>query len=550
MSDHDQRLMTLIEIGRALVAELDPEAVLDRILHEARELTGARYAALGVVGEGRDRLERFLTSGIDEQTRRAIGALPHGRGVLGLLISDPRPLRLTDVSEHPQSSGFPAHHPPMRTFLGVPIMIRGQAWGNLYLSEKADGKHFTDADEDAVTLLAQWAATAIENARLYDNSERRRADAEHAVRSLRAAQDIADAIGSVAELDHVLELIVRRARALVEARSVLILLHEDDVLVVAASAGPVPAGLDIAAELGVPHARSALTVPMLHRGVEVGVLAAFSPGLGDGSFDQPDEQLLRTFAASAANAVAIKRSVDADRLHAQIAAAEGERRRWARELHDQTLQSLGAMRMLLSAAARQADPQAHADALAQAIDDLELEADNLRGIITDLRPSLLDDLGLVPALDALLDRRRDAGLVTERDIDVPALADGGPRLDPELATTVYRLVQEALSNVVKHSGARTCHVTVRLIVPPGEQHRREQHPGEQHPGEQHRREQLLVEVRDDGHGYDTSSRTSGFGLQGMRERVHLAGGRLELVSGGGGTVVRAHIPLGGGGQLG
>ena len=130
----EHRLRQLIEAGRGLVAELDPELVLSRLLEVACEMTGARYAALGVLDSERRELERFITRGIDEEGQRAIGALPRGRGVLGLLIEDPKPLRLTDVGEHPRSYGFPAGHPPMRSFLGVPIMIQGEAWGNLYLT--------------------------------------------------------------------------------------------------------------------------------------------------------------------------------------------------------------------------------------------------------------------------------------------------------------------------------------------------------------------------------------------------------------------------------
>jgi GAF domain-containing protein len=161
----DDRIRRLLDVGRALVAELDPETVLDRILEEAREITGARYAALGVMNEERSELERFLTVGVDGATHRAIGELPHGRGVLGVLIEDPRPLRLPDVARHPQSYGFPPGHPPMHGFLGVPIVIRGEAWGNLYLTEKHDGGEFTEADEEAAVILADWAGTAIENAR-------------------------------------------------------------------------------------------------------------------------------------------------------------------------------------------------------------------------------------------------------------------------------------------------------------------------------------------------------------------------------------------------
>jgi transcriptional regulator with GAF, ATPase, and Fis domain len=145
--------------------------------------------------------------------------------------------RLPDVSRHPQSYGFPIEHPQMRSFLGVPILVRGQAWGNLYLTEKEGAAEFSAADEEAVVVLSLWAATAIDNARLYESSERRREQLERAVRSLEAARDVADAVSGPADLDRVLELIVKRGRALVDARTVLIMLREGDDLVVTASAG-------------------------------------------------------------------------------------------------------------------------------------------------------------------------------------------------------------------------------------------------------------------------------------------------------------------------
>src|ERR1700691_1637830 len=191
----DHRLRRLLDVGRALGTELDPEAVLDRILEEARIATGARYAALGVLSEQRTELGRFLTLGVEDEQHAAIGDLPRGRGVLGERISHPQPLRLSDVGEHPHSYGFPSGHPVMRSFLGVPITIRGEAWGNLYLTEKQDGDEFTESDEQAAVVLADFAATAIENARLYQRTEQRRQELERAVLALEAARDIADAIG-------------------------------------------------------------------------------------------------------------------------------------------------------------------------------------------------------------------------------------------------------------------------------------------------------------------------------------------------------------------
>src|SRR4051812_17334014 len=242
----DHRLVRLIEVGRSLLSELDLDIVLDRVLETARDLTGARYAALGILDERRRELAQFLTRGVDEETHRAIGDLPRGRGILGLLIEDPIPLRLADLGDHPRSYGFPPGHPPMRGFLGVPILIRGEAWGNLYLTEKAAGDFDRD-DEDAVVVLADWAAIAIENARLYRAVDARRAELERAVRGFEATATIARAVGGETDLERVLELIVKRGRALVEARGVVILLAEGDRLRVAAGAGSVsvPEGLAV-----------------------------------------------------------------------------------------------------------------------------------------------------------------------------------------------------------------------------------------------------------------------------------------------------------------
>jgi len=166
----EARLRRLVEIGSQVTAALEVDTVLDRVLEAARELTGARYAALGILDEGKRELERFLTVGIDEGTHTEIGALPRGRGILGLLIQQPTPLRLHDVVEHPRSYGFPPGHPQMHSFLGVPIRIRGEAYGNLYLTDK-DGGDFDQADESAVVVLSEWAGVAIDNARLYQQAE-------------------------------------------------------------------------------------------------------------------------------------------------------------------------------------------------------------------------------------------------------------------------------------------------------------------------------------------------------------------------------------------
>ncbi len=546
-------LTHLLEAGRRLLTALDPDVVFEKVLEEARLITGARYAALGVLNPERTELARFLTSGIEPEAHRAIGELPRGRGVLGVLIEDPRPLRLADVGSHRQSFGFPYGHPDMGTFLGVPVVIRGQTWGNLYLTEKSDGQAFTQADEDAVGVLAQFAATAIDNARMYQRAERGRLESIQALRGLEAARTISDAIGTEVELNTILELVVKRGRALINARSVLIMLARGAQLELVAGTGTtadrrgtlyditgtasgrvltsgipvrvnqVPDDLqDRRTMLGLGDVRTALIVPMIHRGHGLGVLVAVDRGTEQEPFSDADEDLLLTFAAAAANAVAISRSVESDRLAASIDAAEEERRRWARELHDQTLQSLGGLRILLSGARRKDDLDIFRSSVSQAVADLEYEIQNLRGIIADLRPPLLDDLGLRDALAALMNRHRDRGLYAMLVLDLTRPDGEELHLTAELETTVYRLIQEALTNVVKHAQADSVAVDTKVDD----------------------RDTLIIEVRDDGVGFDTSATSSGFGMAGMRERAYLAGGRLTVTSGSDGTVVRMELPAG------
>jgi GAF domain-containing protein len=221
----DVQLRRLLDVGRSLVSDLDLESVLQAVLEAARDLTGARYAALGVLSGRGDELERFLTLGIDGAVRARIGDLPRGHGVLGVLIKDPRPLRLPDVGKHPQSYGFPAGHPPMTTFLGVPVRVREAVYGNLYLTDKEGGGEFGEADEAAVVVLAEWAGQAIANARMYRSATERRDELQRAVAGFEAALAVARAVGGETDLDRILELIVKRGRALVDARSMFVALE-------------------------------------------------------------------------------------------------------------------------------------------------------------------------------------------------------------------------------------------------------------------------------------------------------------------------------------
>jgi signal transduction histidine kinase len=545
----ENELNQLLAVGRALVADLELESVLHQVLETARDLTGAQYAALGILDEDKDELERFLFIGLGEDARRTIGPLPRGRGVLGELIRNPAPLRLSDVTEHARSYGFPPGHPPMKTFLGVPIAIRGEAYGNLYLTDKEGGEQFTEGDEQLVIVLSEWAAVAIDNARLYERVERRRAELERAVRGLEATSAIARAVGFETEMDRVLELIVKRGRAMSDARSFLVLLQEGECLRVTAAAGEIGGGIvgaelpaegtlagtvlatgsgelvpDLRARVGhglervCADARSAVVVPLGFRGRGRGVLIALDRLREGPAFVRDDEHLISSFAASAAIAIATAQSVGADRLRQSMRAAEGERARWARELHDETLQELGALKMSLQSVYRSDDRAAMARTVETAIEQLDLSIVNLQSLITELRPAALDELGLRPALEALLERTSaTTGMVVDARIELT----GSVRLTPELESTVYRLVQEALTNAAKHAAAG--HVRVHVVEGDGA---------------------IAVEVSDDGSGFDPKHADGGYGLVGMRERVDLLGGRLVIDSTpGAGTLVSAELPV-------
>ena len=549
----EDRLRRLLAVGAGIVSELDLEAVLRSVVAAACELTDATYGALGVLDREHEELERFIHHGIDDETRREIGNLPRGRGVLGELIREPAPLRLREVGEHPRSYGFPPGHPPMHSFLGVPIKIRGEVYGNLYLTEKRSSLRFDEADEEAAVTLALWAGIAIENARLYTSLSRHEAELERALRQAETSIDIARAVGGEIEVERVLDLIVKRARALVKARHLLVVLRRGGRLVVAAHAGvereggragwrsPATTRSSRAAmservsqylDRGTPpsparlrerlEAEAGLVVPLLFRGRAVGALVALDSEAGGLNFDEEDLRLLQAFAASAATAVATAQTVQAERLQQQVEIGERERQRWARELHDDALQGLAAIRISL-AAALQSDAAGRELRVAQAaeetVDRLELQIGELSRLINDLRPAALERLGLVGALEALAEESAARGgfrIATELEID--------GELSGEEERVVYRLAQEALNNVVKHADASAVQLGVGLSGSAA---------------------RILVE--DDGAGFDPGEPGAGRGLLGMSERVEILGGELDVRSAPGeGTRLEALVPVGAG----
>jgi signal transduction histidine kinase len=535
----------LVEAGIAVSSELSLDGVLQRIAEAAAELTGARYGALGVINPMGTGLERFMVTGLDEETKAAIGDPPHGRGILGVLISDARPLRMRDLSEDPRSVGFPANHPPMSSFLGVPILLRGVAYGNLYLTEKAGGSEFTQDDEELVTLLAGQAAVAIENARLYESATRWS-------RQLQSLNEIASALAGEIELPRVLELICRRLRELVDARLVTIALpaptggHRIEA---AAGAGAeevigltsgtehskvlrvlerrhserVDSVLDdpemdqsAARRLGM---RTALYVPLAARDRPIGVIMAIDKRGADLRFSDDDLRLAESFGARASVAIDLSERVASDALRRVVEAQELERQRLARELHDETGQALTSILLGLKTLQEAQDEEGARLEVARLHELVLTTLQDVRRLAVELRPKALDDFGLVPALERLAELfGEQTGIDVKLSTELQA-----ERLPSEVETAFYRIIQEALTNVVKHAQAEQ--VSILLMTTSGT---------------------VAAVIEDNGRGFDPADTDGdGLGLLGMRERLALIGGRLTIESAAGaGTTLRVEVPVG------
>jgi signal transduction histidine kinase len=551
MIGQEERLRGLVDVGILLTSELSLETVLERLLGAAAELTGARYAALGVIDPSGKSLERFIHRGIDEDTAREVGDLPVGRGILGALIRDARPLRLRELGEDPRSVGFPPGHPPMRSFLGVPILLRGAAYGNLYLTEKQDGE-FTAADEEVASILAAQAAVAIENARLYSS-------ATHWMNELRSMDEIGQALVSDLDVRHVLELICERLLELVGARVVFVALPgpDDSLRLEAATAEhdvttavgvllPMQGSLSgrafvrkrtvrvdsfledpeidrefarkLAELMGIPIPTAGIFVPLIVRDRAIGVLAAHDRirGGNDLRFTEQNVRLVEALAARAAVAVDLSRRVERESLQRVVAAQEMERRRIARELHDETGQALTSLLLGLRAAQDAKDEAARNEALESLRALASATLQDVRRLAVDLRPKALDDFGLVAALERLVEGLRERTGMTiefEASLDV--------RLPAEVETAVYRIVQEALTNIVKHARATTVSVLVAQ-----------------------RKTGVTAVIEDNGAGFSPGEPGEGFGLLSMRERASLVGGHLIIESRpGGGTTIAAEVPV-------
>ena len=543
-SPTETRLRGLLGAIAGFSSELSLDALLQRLVEVAAELTGARYAALGVIDRTGSQLERFLTTGIDEETRAAIGELPRGRGILGVLIREATPLRLHEIAEDPRSVGFPPGHPPMRSFLGVPILLRGVAYGNLYLTEKGSGEDFTEEDEELLTLLAGQAAVAIENARLYESTAQWS-------RQLESLIEVGNALTTETDLDLLLDLVARRLQELLDARLVTVLLPAGgDELRFVAAAGEAPESLvgqtmpieasksgrvldrrrsersdsvvddpevnrEVTRRLA---ARTGLWVPLVARDRAIGVIGVYDKLGADPRFSNSDLRLAETFASRAAIAVDLSQRVARDALRRVVAAQELERRRLARELHDETGQALTSVLLALRPLEEKAADEATRAVVAEVRELVVATLHDVRRLAVELRPKALDDFGLEAALERLTQTfAEQAGLPADFHARL-----GNERLPEEVETALYRIVQEALTNIVKH--AQASRVSVVLT---------------------RKGDSAVAVIEDDGLGFDEDeTRDGGFGLVGMRERVALLDGRVTIeASRGSGTSIVAEVPL-------
>ncbi|WP_179806336.1 sensor histidine kinase [Micromonospora purpureochromogenes] len=512
-----ERLRALLDAVVGIGSDLDLRSTLQRIVQSACELVGARYGALGVIGPDR-MLHDFIIHGISDELHAKIGDLPHGRGVLGLLIDEPRPVRMPDITQHPKSYGFPPHHPPMHSFLGVPVRIRDQVFGNLYLAEKQGAAEFTEDDEEIVVALAAAAGVAIENARLYELAHRRE-------RWLAATAEITSVLlGEVRRTD-ALALVARRAREVAEAELALVLLYDEDagqftvevvdsadgadrqlvgaVLPAAETsfAGPVTEhrhglvdNLAQAAPWPAPVvAGPAVVSPLATADTLHGVLVIAHRPDSARTVDD-DVRLLSSFAGQAALAMERARGQEERELLVVLE----DRERIARDLHDVVIQRLFATGLQLqSAAPMNARPEV-AKRINAAVDDLDATIRDIRRTIFELR---------TPMSAALRTEIRETiDLATESLGFRPAVELDGP-IDSAVPESVRpdltAVLREALSNAVRHAEASRVAVAIRVDAG-----------------------RVALTVTDDGVGCDPAAARGG--LVNLRERAERHGGEFQV----------------------
>lgn len=541
---HADELQALYEAGVTLTSEMAIDAVLQKLVDVGRTLTKARYGALSVLSPD-GKLKRLLTTGITEDERRAIGQEPHGRGLLGELLTGPAGLNVPDVTSDPRRAGFPPHHPEMRTLLGLPVVTRGRVIGNLYLADKDGGRPFDDGDAEMLRLLATQAAIAIENAELFE-SERRRAE------EWKALFELGEEVTASPDLQGLLDSIAERARSLLRTEvAVLMLLDaKGDELRMASHAGVTTAGMKklrilqhhglqgLVVETGKPAIVldyqsdprlrdrpallvqeeglvSVIAVPFSARGRILGTLTVGNRT--HTSFGDRQAELLAAFANWAAVAV------ETSELHNRVRslALLEERERIGMDLHDGVIQSIYAIGLGLEDAVERMEdePETARQALDRSIDGLNTVIRDIRNYIFDLRPQIAETGDLKRALSELVEEIKVNFL-----LNAAFEANGSlPPLSEEQERGLFHIAQEALNNVAKHAHASSVNVSLAMNGTA-----------------------LVLEVNDDGAGFDQAEHQgkSSHGLRNMQDRAGSIGARLTIDSrAGAGTKVRVELPV-------
>jgi signal transduction histidine kinase len=534
--DEQARLRLLLDAVVSMAADLTLDGVLARIVEISRHLTGARYAALGVLNSGsRKGLRTFVHHGMSPLQVEEIGDLPTGHGILGLLIDRPEPIRLHEISAHPESYGFPEHHPPMSSFLGVPVRIRDQVFGNLYLTEKPGGD-FTPEDEEIVVALAAAAGVAIENARLYEEAGRRE-------EWLAATAEISGLLSGSGAVEDALQVVADRARQVSGADVAWLATGTPDDVELRALSGPAVTladmrGLSMDKSLssevmltgepvasedmtqdrramtmdhidGWPTIGPAIVVPLRAASEVVGALALGWTPEHSYEYHRVDPRLPASFAEQAALALQLVRSRENER---RLALFE-DRDRIGRDLHDLVIQRLFAVGLSLQSVSRGSN-------VPQVNERIEAAVDDLDATIKDIRRSIF----ALGSSEAAADIQTEITRLVERAASTlkfrPTLEIDGPlrsTVTEEVAPHLLAVLGEALSNAIRHSGATQIDVRVSAG------------------------DSLELVVSDNGGGIIRENPESG--LRNIRDRAVRLGGVCEVVSSTAGTTVNWSVPF-------
>jgi two-component system sensor histidine kinase DevS len=543
------RLLALYRASLELISEPSLEAVLERIVQEACKLAEARYAALAVLDE-QGKMQQFIPVGMSEEAVQRVGSPPTGKGLLGALMHSEHPIRVANVQSDPRSAGFPPHHPPMTSFLGVPIRHHGKTLGQLYLTDKETAPEFSEEDEKIIEMLAAYAAVAIQNARLIESLNQRDAELTRRTEDLGLLNEVASILTSTLELDEILDrtLEVVMQYMGVEAGEIFLVAEDGQTLNLVLHRGESPEAFwtrsrfhwgegvigrvleekrmlvsqnlkedqrflrDAVWKAGF---KQLACFPLGKREKIVGVMSIASRS--ERPLEERSLQLLEAIGQWAGLAIENARLLqDAQRL-----AVLEERQRIGMDLHDGVIQSIFAVGLSLENAAQilDEDPEQARQRIQRAIQDLNQTIRDLRSYILDLRPRQLFGEGLMQGLQRLVAEYR-VNTLSEATLQGPAEVD----LSPQKSLALFHICQEALANAAKHARASMVSVSVWQTE-----------------------ERVVLEVQDNGRGFDMRrvGRFIGHGLANMQTRARMVGGEVEITSApGAGTTVLAWVPRG------